>query len=136
MIPAATTARERIIFRDIVEPIEEAIAEDRQIYLLSKNNYLLGRPGLILNPYSLSLTREELYNYLLAEITDVGAVRTTRLCRIRNIRILPEKRVFTDTVKEKLEKMVFNGPQYPYRDEEDEPIRVRLAAVSASPEKR
>ncbi len=118
--------RERIIFRDIVEPIEEAIAEDRQIYLLSKNNYLLGRPGLILNPYSLSLTREELYNYLLAEITDVGAVRTTRLCRIRNIRILPEKRVFTDTVKEKLEKMVFNGPQYPYRDEEDEPIRVRF----------
>lgn len=118
--------RERIIFRDIVEPIEEAIAEDRQIYLLSKNNYLLGRPGLILNPYSLSLTREELYNYLLAEISDVGAVRTTRLCRIRNIRILPEKRVFTDTVKEKLKKMVFNGPQYPYRDEEDEPIRVRF----------
>ncbi len=118
--------RERIIFRDIVEPIEEAIAEDRQIYLLSKNNYLLGRPGLILNPYSLSLTREELYNYLLAEISDVGAVRTTRLCRIRNIRILPEKRVFTDTVKEKLEKMVFNGPQYPYQDEEDEPIRVRF----------
>lgn len=118
--------RERIIFRDIVEPIEEAIAEDRQIYLLSKNNYLLDRPGLILNPYSLSLTREELYNYLLAEISDVGAVRTTRLCRIRNIRILPEKRVFTDTVKEKLKKMVFNGPQYPYRDEEDEPIRVRF----------
>ena len=118
--------RERIIFRDLVEQIEEAITEDRQIYLLSKNNFLLGKSGITLSPYSLSLTREELYNYLLAEIDEYHAVRTMRLCRIRSIRILTEKRVFSDQVKKILDKMIVNGPQYPYQEDEEERIEVRF----------
>ncbi len=118
--------RERIIFKDLVDLIEEAIEEDRQIYLLSKNNYALSLPGLTLSPYSLSLTREELYNYLLAELNDYHAVRTMRLCRIRSIRILAEKRSFTRDVLDKLDRMILNGPQYPYLDEEEGPIKVRF----------
>jgi predicted DNA-binding transcriptional regulator YafY len=118
--------RERIIFRNLVSAIEQAIEENRQIYLLSKNNYATGHPGITLSPYSLSLTKEELYNYLLGELVEYHNVRTTRLCRIRAIRILSDKRSFTDSVKESLEKMIRNGPQYPYHDEEDELIRVRF----------
>ena len=118
--------RERIIFRNLVEKIEQAIEEDRQIYLLSKQNHDLNKPGVILSPYSLSLTKEELFNYLLGELSEYQAVRTTRLCRIQSIRILNERRVFTDPVLNILDKMIFNGPQYKYDENEKDPIIVQF----------
>lgn len=119
--------RERIIFRNIIERIEEAISEDKKIYLLTKNNYKRGFPGVTLSPYSLCLTKEELYNYLLAELNDYKACRTTRLCRIQSISVLKEKRQFSKEVLDKLNKMEINGPQYAYGDDENELIRISLS---------
>lgn len=119
--------RERIIFRNLIEKIEEAILDNRKIYLLTKNNYKRGFPGVTLSPFSLSLTKEELYNYLLAELNQYKACRSTRLCRIQSISILKENREFSEDVLEKLNKMEFNGPQYAYTDEENELIKIQLS---------
>ena len=59
-------------------------------------------------------------------MNEYSVCRTMRLCRIQTVRILNEKRSFSKPVLEKLQLMEYNGPQYPYEEEETGPIVVKM----------
>lgn len=110
--------RERIIFKEHVEKIEEAIQRNCKIYFTTTSN-----PNKhIASCYSLSNSKEELFNYLLVEYKDRPF--SFRLSRIDQIMLLNEAASFKSSTIEYLEKMKKNGPQFAYEKEME--ICVRL----------
>lgn len=99
-------ARERVIFKDIVERIESAIEKHTKITIEFTN----GRFQTV-SPYALSSSKEELFNYLLCEDKH-GKASTRRLCRIKNATPEAAPCTFHDDTLAELEYAKINSPQY------------------------
>ncbi|MDO4198324.1 MAG: WYL domain-containing protein [Erysipelotrichaceae bacterium] len=115
--------RERIIFKERFEIIEEAISNHKKIYLsLSRKE-----KNMTVSPYAISSSKEELFNYLLAIDDEKGKTRSYHMSRIQNIKIINEKTSFDENTVKTFEKMISNGPQFAYQINENEITRVRLS---------
>lgn len=110
--------RERIIFKEQVEKIEEAIQRKCKIYFTTIHN----PEKHIASPYALSRSKEELFNYLLVEYKERPF--SFRLSRINQVVILNEATSFSSNNLKFLEKMKRNGPQFAHETESE--ICVRL----------
>lgn len=100
--------RERIIFKQIFELLEEAIKTNRKIYFTTSSN----NSAHIASPYALSNSKEELFNYLIAEYND--SPYSFRVGRLRKIVILNNPRSFKENNIEIFNKMIKYGPQFAY----------------------
>lgn len=110
--------REQIIFKEQYELITEAIENDRKIYFTTKKS----DTKHIASPYCISNSKEELFNYVLAEYN--GQPYTFRLSRMSKIIIQKEKRSFSKDNPMIFEKMMKYGPQFSILKNEE--ICVRL----------
>lgn len=100
--------RERIIFKDTCDKIQEAIDKKCKIYFTTTSN----PDKHIASPYALSRSKEELFNYLLAEYKN--RAYSFRLSRINQVVLLNEAASFDHDVQHSLELMKKNGPQFSY----------------------
>ena len=113
--------RERIIFKDTVETIEEAVASRRKVYFTTTQSDSMH----IVSPYTISNSKEELFNYLVGEYK--GRPYSFRLCRLRKVIILSEEASFGEGVEAVLERMSRYAPQFAYRDTSMPEVKVRLS---------
>lgn len=104
--------RERIIFKENFDLIEEAIKNDRRVYFTTtnKNTPHYG------SPYSICNSKEELFNYLLADYN--GLPYSFRIGRMRNITVLNEPREISERNIYIFERMEKYGPQFSYEIKE------------------
>lgn len=100
--------RERIIFKQNFELIEEAIKNNRKIYFTTTNK----EAPHVASPYTIANSKEELFNYLLAEYNDMPF--SFRIGRLKNIVIINEQRQFKDSNISVFNKMIEFGPQFAY----------------------
>ncbi|MBQ9840556.1 MAG: WYL domain-containing protein [Erysipelotrichaceae bacterium] len=105
--------REQIIFKEVYEQLKEAIALKRKIYFTTTNN----ATKHIISPYALSNSKEELFNYLLAEYDDKAY--SFRISRITKVVILNEESKISNDVKRVLDKMMQYGPQFAITQEQE-----------------
>ena len=113
--------RERIIFKQNFEKIEEALEKNRKIYFVNANNKTIKH---IMSPYAISSSKEELFNYLIGEEYDKPY--SYRITRIKNITILNEECSFDDNLITLFNKMIQRGPQFAYSIDQKEDIIVRI----------
>ncbi len=114
--------RERIIFREKFEVIEEAIENDRKIYFTLSAN----ETPHIVSPYSLASSKEELFNYLLAEYNEKPF--SFRITRLKKVVMMAETSSISEENEKIFQKMEKYGPQFSYvRNIPDEEIRVRMS---------
>lgn len=106
--------RERILFKDIYNKVEEAIRRKKKIYVSTRFNAGNRTP---ISPYSFAVVKEETYNYLLGKNEDY---RNFRLSKIKDVIIINEDTSFTAEDKAHFERMIKYGPQYFYSNEEEE----------------
>lgn len=100
--------RERIIFKENFELLEKAIKDGRKVYFVTTNK---DAPH-IASPYSICNSKEELFNYLLADYNSFPF--SFRIGRIRKITILNEPSEILPRNEEIFNKMEEQGPQYSY----------------------
>lgn len=112
--------REQIIFKLAYDKIQQAIKEDKKLFVVSTSN----KPSEI-SPYTLAKSKEELFNYLLCT-NDTGKPITFRLSRLKDITILNDQRNIGESKKELLNKMIEMGPQYSITTLNQEPILIKL----------
>jgi hypothetical protein len=98
--------REKIIFKDVVEKLEQAIQEEKKVCLFFSNGKVQD-----VSPYTLCSSKEELFNYLLYQ-DNHKQVQTRRLTRITNVMILNEVSSFTNENQEHLQWLSENSPQF------------------------
>lgn len=103
--------REQIIYLSTYELLLDAIHDKRKIKL-----FLSGGESRDVMPYSVSTSKEEIYNYLISisEGKEKNHISSIHLSRIESIYLLKEKYTLTKEEKEKLEKVIKNGAQFPY----------------------
>lgn len=106
--------REKIIFREQYEVINEAIRLNRKLAFISTRN-----PELlyVVSPYAVASAKEELFNYLLASYRNYPY--TFRLSRIRKAMISAADTEISDSVMNALKRMEKYGPQYAFYTEEE-----------------
>lgn len=110
--------REEVIFRDKFEEIRSAIDNDRKIYLKHKYN----DSKYVVSPYAVSGSKEELFNYLIAEYN--GRPYSFRISRLEKVIALNEVRSFKEGMEGIFDKMIAYGPQFAFEKERE--ICVRL----------
>jgi hypothetical protein len=104
--------REQIIYLNTYELLIDAIKDKRKIKVFMKAD-----EEREVMPYSVSTSKEELYNYLIS-MTDNKEkkryVSSIRLARIESIYLLKEKYTFSSEDTEKVDCVIKNGAQFPY----------------------
>ncbi len=104
--------RERIIFKERFDRIEQAIQEKRKIYFTTPNNN-----RHIASPYCISGSHEELFNYLLCVAN--GKIYSFRINRIDHVMILKDSLVIQESQAKLFEKMIQYGPQFAIRSDQE-----------------
>ena len=112
--------RERIIFKETVETIEEAIANERKIYFTTTSYDVMH----IVSPYRITNSTEELFNYLIGEYK--GNAYSFRITRLRKVIILNEAASFSEENEKVFGMMLKYGPQFAYRSDTAPLVKVRL----------
>ena len=106
--------RERIIFKKNFEVLEEAIKTNRKVYFTTTNK---DAPH-VASPYTIANSKEELFNYLLADYNNLPF--SFRVGRLRKLVILNEQSSFNKRNIPIFEKMIKFGPQFAYEVKEPE----------------
>lgn len=104
--------REQIIYLNTYELLIDAIKDKRKIKVFMKAD-----EEREVMPYSVSTSKEELYNYLISMTDNKDKKRyvsSIRLARIESIYLLKEKYTFSSEDTEKVDCVIKNGAQFPY----------------------
>lgn len=111
--------REKIIFKDFVENINQAINKRVNIiYRLKENSSLKqGRPIVMVS------SKEELFNYLILKKDNV--IISVKLSNFKYISLIKESYNLSQNDLDIVEKMQFNNPSFLYQGKEEE-IHVQL----------
>ena len=104
----ALNQRERIIFKEVFEIIEEAIETKKKIYFTTNTS----KTKFVVSPYAIAHSKEELFNYVLTERN--GEVATFRITRIKSPMIQKNNAHFVQNNIPIFEKMKEHDPQYVY----------------------
>ena len=113
--------REQIIFKENFDLIAEALKKNRMIFFSMNSE---NKVRHIVSPYIIATSKEELFNYLLAQ--ESGNPYSFRISRIQNITIMNKECNLKNEVINVFEKMKQFGPQFSYALDENKPIKVRL----------
>lgn len=119
--------RERIVFKDNYDMLVSCCKKAQPVYFS-----MAGKPEIVHDviPYMVVTGPEEMYNYLLCQeedgLTHQPEVRVYRLNRIRGLNRSAKAAVLQDSVKQRLEVMRKQGPQYAIND--DTEVCVRLTS--------
>lgn len=108
--------REKIIFKSTYETLDIALKEKKRIILSTLNG-----ESYYFEPYDITSTKEELYNYLLGVTITKNNKRfiaTRKLYKVVGIEILDESVSFTKEELYLLDKTIQKGAQFPIRFEE------------------
>ncbi len=111
--------RERIIFHDTYDFLQDAVARKKSIIFISSS-----APGVLQHvlPYALSSGPEEMFNYLLCqqmnEKTNTIEARTYRIGRIQELRYSGTQIIADPSVSRYLKQMKDTHPQYAIRNSE------------------
>ena len=103
--------REKLLFPDLVNKIEKAISENKKIIITFKNN-----ESIIMDPFALDQTKEELYNYLIGVTNNIDGTReicSRKLHKIDNVIISNDELVISKKEKYYLTKTMEHGSQFP-----------------------
>lgn len=114
--------REKIIFRPQYDAVMRAIAQGKQLFIVTS-----GVPSgkkLQIKPYSVVTSKEEMHCYLLA-VNAEGACLPLRLSRMISVVQIEENSSFTQSQLDIFARMAAFGPQYRYSEGEEEAV-VRL----------
>ena len=114
--------RERILFKDNYELVDKAIQNNKKIYFVIKRYDKETRH--IVSPFAIENSKEELFNYLLADKDSVPM--SFRISRIKNLAVLNESASFSSLSLDSFQKMIKNGPQFAYGEKENNPIKIKL----------
>lgn len=111
--------REKIIFKDFVENINQSIKKGVNIiYRLKENSSLKqGRPIVMVN------SKEELFNYVILKKDD--AIISVKLSNFKYINLIKEHYDLSQKDLDIVEKMQTNNPSFLYQGNEEE-IHVKL----------
>ncbi len=111
--------REKIIFKDFVENINQSIKKGVNIiYRLKENSSLKqGRPIVMVN------SKEELFNYVILKKED--AIISVKLSNFKYINLIKEHYDLSQKDLDIVEKMQTNNPSFLYQGNEEE-IHVKL----------
>lgn len=111
--------REKIIFKDFVENINQSIKKGVNIiYRLKENSSLKqGRPIVMVN------SKEELFNYVILKKED--AIISVKLSNFKYINLIKEHYDLSQKDLDIVEKMQTNNPSFLYQGNEEE-INVKL----------
>lgn len=111
--------REKIIFKDFVESINQSIKKGVNIiYRLKENSSLKqGRPIVMVN------SKEELFNYVILKKDD--AIISVKLSNFKYINLIKEHYDLSQKDLDIVEKMQTNNPSFLYQGNEEE-IHVKL----------
>lgn len=110
--------REQIIFKDKLDVINEAIASNRKVYFTTTKN----SEKHIASPYAVANSKEELFNYLVAEYKNKPY--SFRLCRLSKVIILNEQRTFHEENLTIMKKMTEQNPQFAIGYEREYVVRL------------
>lgn len=119
--------RERIVFKDNYDMLVSCCKKSQPVYFS-----MAGKPGIVHDviPYMVVTGPEEMYNYLLCQeedgLTHQPEARVYRLNRIRGLNRSTKTAALQDSVKQRLEVMRKQGPQYAIND--DTEVCVRLTS--------
>jgi hypothetical protein len=113
--------RERIIFKQTIQLIEQAIQSKSMVFLTTAKEDRKDEVA----PYLIQNSKEELFNYVLGTIQDQPY--TFRLSRIKTVSILSKRSVFSDLAISALERMR-KAPQYFISHAETEDVIVELTS--------
>lgn len=119
--------RERIIFKDNYDMLVSCCKKSQPVYFV-----MAGKPDIVHDvvPYMVVTGPEEMYNYLLCqaedELTHQPKAQAYRLNRIRGLNRSTKAATLQDGVKQRLEVMRKQGPQYAIND--DTEVCVRLTS--------
>lgn len=111
--------RERIIFKNNFDKLEEAIKEKRKVYFNTSNS----KDPHVVSPYAIANSKEELFNYLLADNDNMPF--SYRVGRIKKLVILEEQSHVNKDEISIFEKMKSFGPQFAYT-KEDSNIEIKV----------
>lgn len=111
--------REKIIFKDFVENINQSIKKGVNIIYRLKENASLkqGRPIVMVN------SKEELFNYVILKKDD--AIISVKLSNFKYINLIKEHYDLSQKDLDIVEKMQTNNPSFLYQGNEEE-IHVKL----------
>ena len=103
--------REQIIYLPTYELLMDAINDKRKIKVYLKNDN-----EREIFPYKITTNKEEIYNYLLglSYAKQKYTVNSIHLSRIEYVYLLKEKYDLDKENRDKLEKVIENGAQFPY----------------------
>lgn len=113
------TKRERIIFKETVDTINEAIESNRQVYFHTAKS----KNAITASVYCIANSKEELFNYVLTE--SKGKITSYRLSRIKDIALVNEVRTIEKSNKEIYDKLIDYGPQYIISNKEEK-VKIQL----------
>ena len=117
--------RERIVFKDNYEILAACCKKQHPVYFVTTANKHDVHEVV---PYKITTGQEEMYNYLLCQVeneqTHQPEARAYRLNRIRGINRSEKAAILQDDVKQRLEVMRKQGPQYAINDEMEVCVRL------------
>ncbi len=119
--------RERIVFKDNYDMLVSCCKKSQPVYFV-----MAGKPHIVHDviPYMVVTGPEEMYNYLLCQeedgLTHQPEAQVYRLNRIRGLNRSAKTAALQDSVKQRLEVMRKQGPQYAIND--DTEVCVRLTS--------
>ena len=101
--------REQIIYANNYELIQEAIESKRKITLC------INKENIIVSPYKITTSNEELYNYLICLTENKNkAIMSFHLYKIDYAYLSQEIVCFNNEDSKALEKIATSNPQFPY----------------------
>lgn len=115
--------REAIIFKKQREALLDAINKKKKVFITGCTT---NKDGIIVSPYAIISSKEELHSYLLYSNNDICMPR--RISRIKTVTILKDDCYFTDKELALFDKMKQYSPQYFYGYDEEE-VTIELTKV-------
>lgn len=110
--------RERIICKETLAKVEEAIKDSKKVILCTEYNK---DDREKLSPYSIAIIKDETFNYILCK-NGHGAIQSFRLSKVKDCLVTKETTSFTEEEIALCKKITKYGAQYVYYPNEQETI--------------
>ncbi len=120
--------RERIIFGDTFSLIEMACEKNLTI---SFKSYWTEDKIFNVLPYKIVTNKDKIYNYLLCQDLTENTAKTFRINRLSNIILSTKKGSINSKIKNNLDLMILNGPEYSINDNVVTKIKMTQSGIKA-----
>ncbi len=113
--------REKIIFKQNYTLLNKSISNNLKVFISLTTGAIIKEASI----YAISSSKDELFNYVLFT-NDKEMHYTVRLAKIKDVTLLPIKRLISQETEEIFKKQIKYGIQYKISKCENEEIKVKL----------